>query len=337
MSEIIDVPMHAQRDIRDVTVEIRQLHRQGQELALMYIVEIGRRLTEAKAMLPHGEWGQWVKEELPFSQRTAGNFMLIFEKYGADQASLFGEVKSQALANLSYTKALRLLAIDDEEEREAFVEQHDVENMSTRELEKTIRERDEAKREAEEAKREAEELARRIRDADGAVADAERARDELEEKLKKAEADSGSYFHGQQEAVKKAEELRKKLQAAQDGMAKEREAAKKAREDLKALQEKPVQVPQEELEKIRAQEEARAEAAVKAAEEKAETLRRQLAAADPDTAVFSTHFRAVQREFEELGDVYFRVRLQDAERAAKLKTAVRTVVDRLAGEIEERW
>lgn len=330
MSEIIDVPMHAQRDIRDVTVEIRQLHRQGQELALMYIVEIGRRLTEAKAMLPHGEWGQWVKEELPFSQRTAGNFMLIFEKYGADQASLFGEVKSQALANLSYTKALRLLAIDDEADREAFAAEHDVENMSTRELEKAIRERDEARKQTEE-------LSRRIREADGAVADAERARDELEEKLKKAEADSGNYFHSQQEAMKKAEELRKKLQAAQDGMAKEREAAKKAREDLKALQEKPVQVPQEELEKIRAQEAARAEAAVKAAEEKAETLRRQLAAADGDTAVFSTHFRAVQREFEELGDVYFRVKLQDGERAAKLKTAVRTVVDRLAGEIEERW
>lgn len=330
MSEIINVPMHAQRDIRDVTVEIRQLHSQGQEMALRYIVEIGRRLTEAKAMLKHGEWGQWVKEELPFSQRTAGNFMRIFEEYGAEQTSFFGDVKSHALANLSYTKALRLLSIDDEEEREAFAAEHDVENMSTRELEKAIRERDEARKQTEE-------LSRRIREADGAVADAERERDELEEKLKKAKEDSGSYFHSQQEAMKKAEDLRARLKEAQDGMAKEREAAKKAREELKALQEKPAKVPQEELEKIRVQEAARAEAAVKAAEEKAETLRRQLAAADGDTAVFSTHFRAVQREFEELGDVYFRVKRQDGERAAKLKTAVRAVVDRLSGEIEERW
>ena len=330
MSEIIDVPMHEQRDIRTVTVEIRQLHRQGQEMALRYIVEIGRRLKEAKEMLNHGEWGQWVKDELPFSQSTAGNFMRIFEEYGADQTSFFGEVKSQALADLSYTKALRLLAIEDEEAREDFVEKHDVENMSTRELEQAIRERDEANRKAEE-------LARLVKEADGAVADAERAKDEMEEKLKKAQADSSSHFRSQQEAAKKAEELRQRLKDAQDAVAKEREAARKAREDLKKLKETPAEVPAEKLEEIRKAEEAKAEEAVKAAEEKAETLRRQLAAADPDTAVFSTHFAAVQRGFDELGDVYFKIKLRDSERAVKLKSAVRTVLDKLSGEIEREW
>lgn len=316
MSEIIDVPMHEQRDIRTVTVEIRQLHRQGQEMALRYIVEIGRRLAEAKKMLNHGEWGQWVKDELPFSQSTAGNFMRIFEEYGADQTSFFGEVKSQALANLSYTKALRLLAIEDEEAREDFVETHDVESMSTRELEQAIRERDEANRKADE-------LARLVKEADGAVADAERAKDELEEKLKQAQADSGSHFRAQQEAAKKAEELRQRLKDAQDAANKEREAARKAREDLKKLKETPAEVPAEKREEIRKAEEAKAEEAVKAAEERAEELRRQLAAADPDTAVFAVHFKAAQTEILSLIDLYDRIAEADPARGEKLTNAVR--------------
>lgn len=316
MSEIIDVPMHEQRDIRTVTVEIRQLHRQGQEMALRYIVEIGRRLAEAKKMLNHGEWGQWVKDELPFSQSTAGNFMRIFEEYGADQTSFFGEVKSQALANLSYTKALRLLAIEDEEAREDFVETHDVESMSTRELEQAIRERDEALRKAEE-------MSRRIQTADGAVADAQAESERLREQLKKAEGDRGSAFREKRELQKQADDLKAKLKAAHEDTSKAKETARKAREELKALQGKPAEVPAEKLEEIRKAEAAKAEEAVKAAEEKAETLRRQLAAADPDTAVFAVHFKAAQTEILSLIDLYDRIAEADPARGEKLTNAVR--------------
>ena len=51
MSETINVPMAAQRDIKTVTTEIRTLHRQAQCMVLGYAIEIGRRLKEAKAML----------------------------------------------------------------------------------------------------------------------------------------------------------------------------------------------------------------------------------------------------------------------------------------------
>ena len=53
MSDIVNVPMAAQRDIQTVTAEIRQLHRQAQCMVLGYAIEIGRKLVEAKAMLPH--------------------------------------------------------------------------------------------------------------------------------------------------------------------------------------------------------------------------------------------------------------------------------------------
>lgn len=45
------------REIGVITSEIKDICRQARSMALMYAVEIGRRLTEAKEILPHGEWG----------------------------------------------------------------------------------------------------------------------------------------------------------------------------------------------------------------------------------------------------------------------------------------
>ena len=42
------------------------------------LIEVGRLLVQAKADLPHGEWGRLFSEELiPFSQNTAGQLMAI--------------------------------------------------------------------------------------------------------------------------------------------------------------------------------------------------------------------------------------------------------------------
>lgn len=95
-------------------------------------------------MLSHGEWGDWLRDEVEFSRLTANNLMRIFEEYGADQMGLFRpEENSQTLGNLPCTNALKLLAIP-AEERETFTEEHDVEHLSTRELDKLIHERDQA-------------------------------------------------------------------------------------------------------------------------------------------------------------------------------------------------
>ena len=59
-------------------------------MVLGYAIEIGRKLKEAKTLLPYGQWGRWLQEEVEFSQSTAQNFMKIFEEYGARQVSLLG-------------------------------------------------------------------------------------------------------------------------------------------------------------------------------------------------------------------------------------------------------
>ena len=45
------------------------------------ILEIGKRLNEAKAQLPHGEWLGWLQEKVDFSESTAQRFMRLAKEY----------------------------------------------------------------------------------------------------------------------------------------------------------------------------------------------------------------------------------------------------------------
>lgn len=74
--------------------EIRMITEQTKQVVLFNSIEIGRRLTEAKAMVKRGTWGTWLKERVDYSQRTANNFMKIYQEYGRNGLA----EKSQALA-----------------------------------------------------------------------------------------------------------------------------------------------------------------------------------------------------------------------------------------------
>ena len=110
-------------------------------------IEIGRRLVEAKELLPYGEFGGWVTRETGYSSSSANNFMRLYLEYGDMQGSLFGATlaDSQTYGKLTVSKALELLALP-AGEREEFVAENNVEEMSTRELRAAIRERDEARK-----------------------------------------------------------------------------------------------------------------------------------------------------------------------------------------------
>lgn len=139
-----------------IATEINIIKEQTRKMILNNSIEIGHRLVEAKSMVSHGEWGSWLKSYVDYSQSTANNLMKIFEEYGANQLSLFGsEAKSQALGNLSYTQAIVLLGLP-EEQREEFVKGNDLESMSTRELKQAIKEKQELERKLKESETNAE-------------------------------------------------------------------------------------------------------------------------------------------------------------------------------------
>lgn len=276
------VPTQKDMELTAVTVEIKTLQRQAQQMVLTYAIEIGRRLTEAKTLVEYGGWGTYIKETLGYSQSTANNFMRLFEEYGKSQQSLFGgEADSQTFGNLTYTQALALLALP-AEEREEFVESHAVSEMSTRELEQAIKERDEAKAALQEEKEMSaamEEQARAADDIAQKAADRVRRLEQELEELKARPIDV---------AVEAAdpEEVKKAVDAA---VVAEREKAKGEADKLSAKLDK-AKAEREKLEERLKAAEAKAGDAAAGASAEVEELRRQLAMADPVTAEFKGLF-----------------------------------------------
>lgn len=128
------------RSIEVITTEIL-LYKQQAGLA---ILEIGKRLIEAKEQLPHGEWLPWLSEQVDISERMAQQFMKLSREWR----------NPNLISDLGPTKALALLAVP-EEEREQFAKDVDAEHVSVRELKAAIRDRDEARNQAEQAKADA--------------------------------------------------------------------------------------------------------------------------------------------------------------------------------------
>lgn len=175
------------RSIETITAEILVYKNQ----AGAAILEIGRRLIEAKGQLEHGAWSVWLKEQVSFSERSAQNFMRLAREYP----------NPQTFADLGVSKALALLDIP-AEEREAFAEEVDVGHCSVRELQAAIKARQEAENQAkgwaikcEQAKAEAdaarEETRKReeaLKTAKGVMADLREERLELKRQVKELES-----------------------------------------------------------------------------------------------------------------------------------------------------
>lgn len=335
-----------EREIEVITAEIKTLQAQAVQMQIGYAIQIGRRLCEAKAQLPHGRWGEWLKNEVNFSQSTANNMMQIYREYADNQIGLFGGGNSQAFANLTYTKALRLLAIP-AEEREEFVVENDVEHISTRELERIIKEREAEKAELQQQVRE---LQQRAEDAE------ENAFRDLEEKIKsrtsivseeleKARKDASAARTRELETMKKAEEDKRKYDQEAAKLRKAAEAAKKKAEQLAA---QVGQVPPETMEAIRKEAEeaaakaaaeklekqlAQAEARAKKAEEQAaaaqaaaDRAKKEIELAAPAVTEFKVHFETFMASYNRMMEL---VEEMPQGMADKMKKAVKAAVEQM--------
>ena len=314
------------REIGVITAEIKDICRQAQSMALLYAVEIGRRLDEAKRALPHGKWGEWLENEVEFSQSTANNYMKLFEEYGEAQISIFGaSVNSQSIGNLPYSKALQLLAIP-KDEREAFVQEVKAEDLSVKELKAAIEERDRAKKEAEEARAKEEDLSKKLADAEKAAKVSAEKSKEAEDLRKKLEKITGELEASKMNAVHLREELKKaeadpKIPKAKlDQIRKEAEAAAK-----KAAEEKG-KTELEKAQKQAAEAEAAANAA-KLAESQAkarlEEAQKKLKVASPEVTAFKVLFDSVQETAKKLQGMIEKIRKDDPETADKLTKALK--------------
>lgn len=327
--------IQTQRTPDIIGAEIRGLTQQAKTMTLWFGIEIGRRLTEAKEMLEHGQWLAYLKEQTEFSRSSAGRLMTLYKEYGAAQTSLFGaESNYPTLNNLSISNALRLLAVP-EDEREEFAAEHDVEHMSARELDELIKQRDEAEKRAARAEEQVQQAADGAAKADEQYQKAKQELHLLREKLGNAEAQKAA-------AEKELSELRERpVEVAvevDEKAVEEAVTAARAKNDAEWA-EKMAKVKNElseaglEAEKLKAK--------IKKAEEKAEEkaaelerLKKSQTLNDPNTAVFKQIFEQVQEDFNKLHGSLLKVRASDPDTAEKLTAAVRALVDKMQGALD---
>ena len=296
------------RDIGTITTEIRTLYQTALRSELTYAVQLGRKLTEAKELVEHGEWGTWIKDNLPFSQDKASMMMKIYDAYGANQESLFGEINSETFRNLGISQAFALLSVP-ENEREQFVRDNDVESMSVRELKKAIEERDAAQKE----KTALEEDNKKLRESNQELS------------LKAQNADN--LRKTAEDAVNEKKKVQGQLNVKNDEL-------QKAKAELAEAKANP-EIPKEKLEALKseAREEAKAEIATAqadkaAAERKVSDLEKQLALASPEMTTFKLLFEDLQSTQNRLLGCLMKIRNQDPETAGKLKSATMQAVSK---------
>lgn len=227
-----------ERDIEVITEEINFYKRQAGSA----ILEIGKRLVEAKEQLSHGEWLPWLEKKVAFSERSAQQYMRLWKEYG----------KSALSADLSVSKALVLLALPESEREDFAAEKHTVNgeektvsDMTVKELEKAIAERNAAREEAEKAAADIQEA------KDAALAAQEelaRVRKELEELRSRpvevavqtvdasAEQIAAARLEAEKAAAAQVEKAKKTLAEAQERLRKaEEQAADADKEKIAAL------------------------------------------------------------------------------------------------------
>ena len=322
-----------------IGAEIRSLTTQARSITLWYGIEIGRRLTEAKEMVNHGEWLPFLEQQTDFSQPTASRFMRLYKEYGADQSSLFGaESKYSSLNNLSISNALRLLAIP-EEERESFATENDLENKSAREVEALIREKTALEQQLKEAKEgQALALAEAMAERDSSQAELHTTAEQLKtarERIRQLEE------RPTEVAVERDEEAIQTA-AASARLEAKLEAEKAADAAIAALNREHAEQLQKEMDKAKA---AMAErdklkeqmAAVPSAEEKAKleeeikALQARISMAAPEVAEFQAAFQRVQQEFNQMLEAMGKA---PAESREKLRRAVNAMVDSFCQRVE---
>ena len=312
------------------------------------VIEIGKRLIEAKAQLKHGEWLPWLSEKVEFSEASAQRFMQLAREY-----------ENPALVrDLGASKALALLALP-ASDRENFAsekhlvngEEKSVAEMSKRELEEAVRQQKIAEAERNEARRALEAQRKETEEANAKVQAAQDAADAARAEVKNAQ---GTALAAQERAAELERELKALreqpvdvavqtvdaseeqiaaavAEAKKDAEAEKTEALGKKAEELKKAR--------DELKKAKAEMAAAAEA-LKKAEDEREALRETLekekksAAAMDNKALaeFSVLFRQAQETVNRMTEIVDELDEESRPKIYRALDALAQLIKEKAGE-----
>ena len=321
--------------LQQLAVEIITFDRQAKITAVSCAIEIGERLLEAKDLVPHGEWGKWLKENVNYSQSTANNLMRLYKEYGNNQGSLFTTVtNSQAIMNLDVSKALALTVLPPEE-REEFVAEHDVEQMSTRDLKEALQENRELKRQLEEKDKQVKETSAQL---DTAITE----RQKMQERLNETVNQNAGYEKSLQVKIDAAKKLEQEKKVAEEKRRESEQKVQQLQRQIDALKEQKPQPDQQMIGQLRAeaekqaqqqfqkqiekltQEKERAEQKAQQAEERNRQLESKASSVQSkELIVFDEKFKAFQDNYNQLNSLI--AKMEDAT-AGKVREAVKKLL-----------
>lgn len=337
-------PVETERGIETITEEIIFYKAVGGQAVL----EIGKRLIEAKAQLKHGEWLPWLSEKVEFSEASAQRFMQLAREY-----------ENPALVrDLGASKALVLLALP-ASERENFAQEKHVVNgeeksvseMSKRELEEAIRQRKLAELERDKMQRELDEQRKANEEAAAEMQKAQEAAEAARAAVEDAKSISLAAQERTAELERELKELREKpvdvaVQTVDASAEQIAAAVKEAEKAAKTKRDAAVAKKAEELKEAEAQrDEARkavenAEAGKKAAEEQAAALRAELEKARKSAAAmdnkalaeFGVLFRQAQETVNRLTELAGELDEENRPKVYRALDALRNMIAEKAGE-----
>ena len=327
MSNIVeaDYTIVQERTLPVIVSEIKIIEQNVAKTAMEGAIQIGERLQEAKEQVGHGNFDTWCKENLNYNRRTAERFMKIASEYGGENGLIS---KTTTLSHLSISNALSLLKVP-EEDREKFVEEHPVDDMTNKALEEEIRKLKEEKqkdtetietlrrnadRESErtlQAIHEAEDLKRQLDDAASAQADPEEIA-KLQEQLQRAEQ---KLQKTKEDLKKEKDKLKVEKDLRQAAIDKELEAqSAKLKDEAK----KEVDAVIEDLQSMKDQ-----------LEEENRSLQHKLENTGNDTIIrFKVLVDQLQETFEACGNCILNAEAgTDPELPTKMNTVLKTVVE----------
>lgn len=338
MNQIIDVEYRTLTPLDDktteqLTVETNKLWQQIEFIGnygTLLAAQAGARLNVIKSRLGHGQWENWMKENLEFSPRKANSMMKLAEKM-ADENSIFS--KTQTLADIGISKVWALLGAP-EEVAEEVLSNPVAQDMSVRELQDEIKRLKEQKSQLEDEK---ESMASWVKQAEQRQSESEAV---LQGQIRQLEEQLKVYSETPAESPEQDAEiarLQKELENVRANLGKEREKSKALKDSVEEAKK---------LAAAEAAEQAKQEARTEFEEESrllTESNRQAAAEIDrlqklqngsQDVAEFKVKSDMLQQNFLACMSSIRKVAEYDTYRAEKMRHALRKVMDGLLEKLE---
>ncbi len=166
-----------------IAAEIRYIKERVASEVANGAFEIGRKLCEVKDKIPHGEWGQWLRDNVDYSETTAQDAMRLYPEYGSEQINiLLGTSPADLFGGVAPSKLLAMAPLCDEE-RARLVISGEVDQLSVRDIKALVAENKRLNEEAQKVSAENEELGKALDASDGDLSTLRREYDKRQEEI----------------------------------------------------------------------------------------------------------------------------------------------------------